>query len=373
MRAASSTTVFILHIIQTGLFADAQLDQNLNRWFAKIGFVSVGFFIVLSGFILTWTARENDRLLSFWRRRLARFYPSHVLAWAIAMALMAWLAVKPVLGDALPSLFLFQAWTSNEKVFWAVNGPSWSLCGELLFYFAFPWLLRLVRKIPDRRLWLCAGSLVAAIVATALIGGLVVSSTPETPFVHVSWEQQWLVFNHPATRILDFSLGIVMARILQTGRWIRVPLGVAGLTLVPAYLLALWLPNTLGLVAPTVIPLALVITAAAAADLDGKSTVFQRRTVVRLGELAFAFYLTHTLVITFGPIGRSQHTWPLPQALGLIALTYVLSLVVAWALCHGFERPLAKRLGRPRRASAQLAPRETNGDHIPLQKAELKN
>ncbi|MFF8500088.1 hypothetical protein ACF07L_05415 [Streptomyces anulatus] len=118
----------------------------------------------------------------------------------------------------------------------------------------------------------------AGIVAVAVVAHLVVSAAPETPFVNASWDQQWAVFNHPATRMLDFVLGIVMARILQTGRWIRIPL---------------W-------------------------------------------------------VIIFGPIGRAERTWPLLQALGMIALTYVLSIAVAWVLCHCFERPVSRRIGKSR-------------------------
>ncbi|GAA2711275.1 MULTISPECIES: acyltransferase [Streptomyces] len=356
IRTVSATIVFVLHIIQVGVFSDVALSENLNTYFCKIGFVSVGFFFLLSGFILTWSAREGDRPLRFWRRRLARIYPSHLLVCAAALALLAERGTEPKAGDVIPSIFLVQAWTSNETVFWGINGPSWSLAGEVLFYLAFPLLLRLVRRIPARRLWLCAGGLVGAVVAVALVAHLTVSGEPQTPFIKASWEQQWTVFNHPAARMLDFTLGIVMARILQTGRWIRLPFPVAAATIVPGYLLDLWLPDTFGMVAPTVVPLALIVTSAAAADLAGRPTGFQGRAMVRMGEISFAFYLTHTLLIIFGPIGRSGHPWSLGQGLGLIALTYVLSLAVAWALCHGVERPLARRLGgrsgRPRTAPA---------------------
>ncbi|WP_219687153.1 acyltransferase family protein [Streptomyces anatolicus] len=377
MRCASSAVVFILHIIQAGVFADLTLSESLNKYFGKIGFVSVGFFFLLSGFILTWSAREGDRPVSFWRRRLARIYPTHLLVCAAAVVLLAARDTSPAWGDTLPSLFLVQGWTSNETVFWGVNGPSWSLCAELLFYLAFPLLLRVIRKIPDRWLWLCAGSLVAAVFAVAFVARLVVSPDPEMPFINASWDQQWAVFNHPATRMLDFTLGIVMARILQAGLWIRIPLGAALLTLIPGYVCSLWLPGTFGLVAPTTIPLALIVTAAAAADLSGKRTVFQGRTMVRLGELAFSFYLTHTLVIIFGPIGRAERTWPLPQALGMIALTYALSLAVAWVVCHGFERPVARRLAKSRRPPAPSA--DSAGGAGPAggpavePKADLKN
>lgn len=348
MRCVSSTAVFVLHIIQVGVFTDQALNENLNKYFGKIGFVSVGFFFMLSGFILAWTAREDDRPTSFWRRRLARIFPSHLLVCLAAVILLTERGMDLTWDDTLPSLFLVQAWTSDEVVFWGVNGPSWSLSVELLFYLSFPLLYRVIRRIPARWLWLCAGSVVAGIAAVAVVAHLVVSATPETPFVNASWDQQWAVFNHPATRMLDFVLGIVMARILKTGQWIRIPLGVAILTIVPGYLFSLWLPGTFGLVLPTTIPLALIVTSAAAADLAGERTVFQRRTMVRLGELAFAFYLTHTLVIIFGPIGRAERTWPLLQALGMIALTYVLSIAVAWVLCHGFERPVSRRIGKSR-------------------------
>ncbi|MEU4213050.1 acyltransferase [Streptomyces sp. NPDC026206] len=372
MRCVAAAIVFLTHIIQAGIFTDAQLNQDLNRWFAKTGFAAVGFFIMLSGFILTYSAGENDRPLRFWIRRLSRIYPTHILLWVVSMALMAWLTVRPAFSDALPSFFLVQAWTSNEKVIWAVNGQTWTLCGDLLFYLAFPWLIRLVRRIPGRLLWLCAGCLVAAVTAVALIGDLVTSSTPELPFIQASWAEHWLVFNHPVTRMLDFVLGIVMAQILLTGRWIRVPRTVAMLTLVASNVIALEVPGTFGLVVPFVVPLALVMTAAAAADLEGESSVFRLRTMVRIGELSFAFYMTHSLVTLYGPIGRLKRTWPVAEGVGLIVLTYVLILIVSWILTYGFERPLYRWLTRSAGPSKPFPPALPQDPGIPVQAVESK-
>jgi peptidoglycan/LPS O-acetylase OafA/YrhL len=39
----------------------------------------VSFFFVLSGFVLTWSARPDDIATGFWRRRIARIYPVHLV------------------------------------------------------------------------------------------------------------------------------------------------------------------------------------------------------------------------------------------------------------------------------------------------------
>src|SRR5438128_8931008 len=49
--------------------------------FASIGYVSVTFFFVLSGFILVYTYGGRDfDLRQFWRARLARVYPVYLLS-----------------------------------------------------------------------------------------------------------------------------------------------------------------------------------------------------------------------------------------------------------------------------------------------------
>ncbi len=65
MRFVASLMVFVCHAFTYGIFADKDLEGALVDYVAKLGFVGVGFFFILSGFVLAWSARDSDRPLTF--------------------------------------------------------------------------------------------------------------------------------------------------------------------------------------------------------------------------------------------------------------------------------------------------------------------
>ncbi|MFJ3328018.1 acyltransferase family protein [Streptomyces griseus] len=366
MRFVASLMVFVCHAFTYGVFTDKELEQNLITYVAKLGFVGVGFFFVLSGFVLTWSARDSGRPLTFWRRRAAKIFPNHLVTWAVGLLLMVWLGgYAATVSNTVPSFFLVQAWFPSEEIFFGTNGPSWSLAAELLFYLSFPWLVRWIRAVPARRLWLCAGLLVAATVVVALTSQLL-PTDPDMPYYPISWYQYWFVYCLPATRMLEFALGIVMARIVMTGRWIPLGLGPALLTLIPGYALTVWLPDAYGIVAPTVLPLALIVAAGAAADAEGRPSIFRNRTAVFFGEISFAFYMVHMLVMWYGPMGRVPgRTWDTWPAIGMIVLDFALTVLAAWILYRLVEVPAVRRFSNARTKKG-LPPPAAPADETPL-------
>lgn len=150
---------------------------------------------------------------------------------------------------------------------------------------------------------------------------------------------------------------MLIARVVLTRRWINLGLRWSLLLTVAAFALASQLPGEYGRVAPTALPLALLIASAATADQRGRRTPFGGRVMVWLGEVSYAFYIVHFLVVTYGPIGTAypefwMEKWSGPQALLDVGLTIAISLVLAWAL-HGLvERPLMRRWSRPAASAA---------------------
>lgn len=49
-----------------------------------VGRSALSFFFVLSGFVMTWSARPGDTATAFWRRRAAKIYPLHAVTWFAA-------------------------------------------------------------------------------------------------------------------------------------------------------------------------------------------------------------------------------------------------------------------------------------------------
>ncbi|WP_225943894.1 acyltransferase family protein [Actinophytocola algeriensis] len=353
MRIIAAVLVFVTHVAAARLFADAELSDFLNTYLSRSGYLGVSFFFVLSGFILTWTARPDDTTARFYRRRLVKIYPNHFVTWLAGLSLMIWAGTAINAGNTLPSLFLVQSWSPSFGVMMGTNGPSWSLACELLFYLSFPLLLLWLRKIPAARLWTAAGLVAVAVWVVPLISQLL-PEDPVAPFQPVSWWKYWFTYFMPASRLFEFVMGIVMALIVQKGRWIGMSRGHAFLLLGLAYVLQVALPDSWGLVAPVVLPLGLVVAAGAVADITGQRSVFATRTMVWLGEVSFAFYLVHILVFEYGPIGLvthpgAEHARGTLVSIGLIAVTFALSLLFGWLLYTLVERPMMRRFSKPRK------------------------
>lgn len=82
MRFLAAALVFLAHMSAVRMFTDQQLNKDVDTYFGTLGSIGVTFFFILSGFVLTWSARTDDRPRLFWRRRLAKIYPTHFVTWA---------------------------------------------------------------------------------------------------------------------------------------------------------------------------------------------------------------------------------------------------------------------------------------------------
>lgn len=353
MRFVGALMVFFHHGIGLGLFADRDVQATSLSAVKYAGPIGVTFFFVLSGFVLTASARPDDSVKAFYRRRLLKIYPNHVATFALAMVLYA-AASTPALHAAL-NLLLLQAWVPDKAVMLSVNAPSWSLSCELFFYAAFPLLLRLVGKIRPDRLWWWAGAAVAAVFALAVI---TTSFLPGTPIISqeqpVSAYQFWFSYTFPVTRALVFVLGMLMARIVLTDRWIGFGLGQALVLCVAAYIGTVNVPYVVGLTAAMIVPLALLVPAAAVADVRGTWSPFRSRVMIRAGELSFAFYLVHGIVLVgIRSLVGTRTTWSTPSATGVLITALVESLLLAWLLFVLVEQPAMRRWSRPARSSGR--------------------
>ncbi|MFJ5534874.1 acyltransferase family protein [Streptomyces sp. NPDC093261] len=347
LRWMAALLVFGLHVRNFGYFGGT--GGRIMTWGFGSGATGVSFFFILSGFVLMWSARPGDRALSFWRRRLARIYPVHLVTAAIALLMGCTLdhQARPEPLQGLANVLLVHSWW---RPWWQTLDPvSWSLACEAFFYAAFPLLALLLCRLGGR------GS---AALAGASVLTVVVLSRADA--------HHWLsqpVNSLPAARLPEFVLGAAVARLVILDRW-RGPGLEASLAL--AIIGYFFVPQvTAGYpgVPCTLIGFALLIPAAAVADLRGLPSLWRHRRLVRLGELSFAFYMVHLLVLRAGTelLGTSPG-FGLPTALAVTAVAFALSLGLSWVLYEAVERParrLLLRKGRSARRTAQpeLAPR----------------
>ncbi|MCX4751613.1 acyltransferase [Kitasatospora sp. NBC_01287] len=349
LRFGAAFLVFLCHSFVLGYF-DPRTEARLAPTAFAIGWLGVEFFFILSGFVLTWSAREEHGVRRFWRRRLAKIYPNHVVTWCAAILLALWAGQSVNLGNLLPSLFLVHTWYPRLNTIVTINVVTWSLSCELLFYLAFPLLHALIRRIPPARLWWTLAALAAVILVLPAVARAALPGTPRLPGQDMSLTQNWFLVSFPLIRALDFTLGIVMARIVREGRWIRLNPLVPVALLVAGFAVQLAnYPGLYSLSAPVAVPLALLVPAVAAVDLRGGRSVFRSRALVWLGTISYASYLTHFLVLEFGhnALGATR-SWSAPVAVAVLAGMFALTTVVAWALHTLVEVPAMRLLGGAR-------------------------
>jgi peptidoglycan/LPS O-acetylase OafA/YrhL len=344
LRWVAAMLVFGFHVGTMHIITEPSY-QGLIAGLFTLGLSGVQFFFILSGFVLVWSARPGDTRRAFWRRRLAKIYPNHLVLWAAVILVGLYWADPVNIKVILANLFLVQAWTPKLGYFYSVNTVSWSLSCELFFYLCLPLVLPLIRRM---RPWM----LYAVVIAMPLLilslwpGQLLL---PEAP----RW---WFTQVFPLVRSLEFWMGVAAAELMLRGKWRGPGLWASSGIFVVAWVVATqWIPAQwwTSLLASVYV---LVIASAAQADLNGRWSPWRGRVMVRLGEVSFAYYLLHVFVISailrFTNDGKGLPGWQGPvAAVGFL----LLNLVLAWLLFRFVETPMV-RLLRPRKRRDPAAP-----------------
>jgi len=315
------------------------------------GYLGVTFFFVLSGFVLTWSARPNLPVSTFYWRRFARIWPAHMVALLLAIPVFYTIFVVPEgsflkpfdLGILLLSVVLLQAWWANPMILFSGNPAAWTLTCEAFFYALHPWISRVLVPMAKRGALLLG----AGVVLYAFVYRVVVLVFPETGLAAVPV---------PVQRLPEFVLGMALAWAMRSGWRPRIhPIvgigsmaAVIGLLLFSGRLLG-ESPLTAVLRGLTneffTIACGLAILSLASHALRGKRLWFASRWQVRLGEWSFAFYLVHAtfIYLALRIFGYQEASW---RNLLWFAVLFAVDLVAAWALHTFVERTLEKRMRR---------------------------
>ena len=341
-------------------------ERRVAQIVADAGDLGVSFFFVLSGFVLTWSARTGLRVWRYWRARFARVYPAHLVALALALAGLAVTdRVPPAINELLlKTVLLIQAWDPREYVYLALNPVTWSLSCEVAFYLAFPLLHAGLRRVGSAGLWGLALLLVAGVWLMPALAE--VALAPEY--------RRWFVYAFPLSRMLEFTLGIVLARLVITGAWRGPGLRLALLLWVGNYLIVNWLPAATRDTAGTIVATALLIPAAARADLTGGWSMWRGRVMQHLGEVSYAFFLVHlTVVVTAMHLIGADRTWSLPAALGLAVAFLLLSYALAVPLHRWVERPAMRWLAGHGTRTAAVLPTQPSARDIDRARSPVRS
>lgn len=177
----------------------------------SLGVGGVSIFLVLSGFVMTYSYYGGNRVTSisigdnikFAYNRIKKLYPLYALT-TVFLALLFFVGrdTAPV-GSTLLRLgfnFLFvQEYTLHNV---SINGPAWFMCVIVLFYFLFPWILKMMENNYSRRKAVM-GIMIGLIMD--LIIGLIGSTFDSMSYgVDLTWR---FVYFFPLSRIWDTFIG----------------------------------------------------------------------------------------------------------------------------------------------------------------------
>ncbi|MFE6270210.1 acyltransferase family protein [Streptomyces goshikiensis] len=357
LRFLAALAVFVCHFSSPVFptFADQRTGAAFNSAAGQLGGLGVGFFFVLSGFVLTWSARSTDTTGGFYRRRFVKVLPLYYVAGAAATVLMWGAATR--WQDLLAYAALVHVWVPDPRVNFSVLAPGWSLAVEAVFYLLFPFVIRRFRGTSGRTAWtglaLClAGAFLVPVLAYTMPAGITeLVGAPNT-----AGFQMWFAYVFPLGRLFDFFAGMFAALLVISGRFPRMSLPWVLLSFVPCYIVASNTPLLFGWRAPLLISCVLLIVAAAQRDVARRPTLLSSRTMVLLGNVSFAFYLCHYLVlyalnikVLHGPFGSGA------MVAGYLMAALAGSLTLAWLLYRYVEVPVVRRF---RAAGATTATHE---------------
>lgn len=282
----------------------------------------VTFFFMLSGFVLTYNYAHltgAKEIWRFYRVRISRIWPSHVASLALLIFLVP--QVFKITRESLPLLFtnafMLHAWIPNWKTFFSFNGPSWTNSTEMFFYLCFPFLLIGMRK----KWWIPL--VVSGFLAACTITLCNLMKLPEYDYTQLS--AQGLLYVHPITRLLEFSCGMVLAalfapklRATETGITRATILELAAVAFVcwiglsgpelrhaaqswAGTATGFWLHNNLFAIVPCGL---LILVLAHERGLISK--LLRTKPLVWLGEISFAIYMLHAVVLAYRGVYFSQ-------------------------------------------------------------------
>jgi peptidoglycan/LPS O-acetylase OafA/YrhL len=349
LRFFAALSIFLHHLDTLGLHPSAMLWGINLSW-------TVSFFFVLSGFVLaySYSGRLNNgrAVIQYLLQRMARLWPVHVACLVILGATLGF-------GDASRlqvylALTLQNAWLPAYGSGFALNSVSWSISVEIFFYALFPFIIRLSNR---QLLGLFAAN-------AAFIGGIVVFYTATGLAVRPDqaadplWYRSMIptggsvLLFFPPVRLIEFLAGILAFRVFAVA---RLPTGSVGivqlgtLTVLLAYMtqhnsLVQYVDANISSAAAQVcrqfgaFPLFAFTVFAFSHQSGSISRILAWKPLVFLGEVSFAFYMVHLLVLRY----MAQHWTLIDTGDRLVAATaaFLTSLLLATALSYLVERPI---------------------------------
>lgn len=347
LRGVAALMVVAFHVFEAS--ATSHHDQIINH-----GYLAVDFFFLLSGFVIGYAYDDRWKNMSigdFFKKRLIRLQPMVVLGmvigaicfyfqdsvlWPTIHEVPVWkMLVVMVIGCTLipvPTSMDIRGWTEMHPL----NGPGWSLFYEYLaniFYALF------VRKFSNTLL-----SILVILSAVALIHlGL---TSPNGDIVG-GWSLEPEQIRIGFSRVMyPFFAGLLLFRVAKLSK-IKNAFLFCSLLLIAAFSMPriggkefLWM-NGLYDTMVIIFLFPLVVFLGASGKIERK---IPSRICKFFGDISYPIYITHYPLIYIYTAWVASNKVKLEDALPFGILTFVSSIVLAYACLKLYDEPVRKWL-----------------------------
>ena len=302
------------------------------------GTSAVGYFFVLSGFVMSLAYYRPDEKIDtrgFWLARFSRIFPIYLVSLLLTCLHFMDATVRAKAAEYLSALLLMQAWVPDFAL--TFNFPAWSLSIEVFFYLFFPALaIWMARSKWSVRAWIWLS--IALWTVNQLIVFVLGRIWPNTPFYDN------LLSYFPPMHLSLFLLGTVggmwYVRVGQSrisGQAVTRWMFLLGLGLMSAGLISkgsVGIAITKGLLAPFF----LVIILSLAMETSILARALSQPWMIRLGDASYGIYILHMPVRWIATDVTTKLNIHLPPLVDF--LLYVLLLIFISLLMYSWiEKP----------------------------------
>ncbi len=364
LRFFAALHVVIFHLYTMHITSGPVWYRNLS----SIGYVGVGLFFVLSGFILTYTyAGRSWTARSFLQARFARVYPAYLFSLFVTapsflyasvvlrnadIPFYTWFKAHLFVSWTFP-VVLLQSWVPQASLAW--NSPAWSLSDEAFFYAIFPVLIVWLAK---KSRWAVATlAFLAWALSLALSSGYAIFKPDgvlrvDDQSLHLFWLD--FVKFHPLARAPEFLVGVCLGFLFLRNsidrKW-ATPLVLAGIAM--SVLVVAFSPHI-----PYTVLHDSILTPAFAAIIYGLAlrpswvSILEIKPLRLLGDASYSLYLLHSLMIGmyFNPFQGMHNQGFIRVAIGIAIMAGVSILAFLY-----IEQP-ARRWLRPKEKQLPISP-----------------
>ena len=346
----------------------------------------VSVFFVLSGFILAYNYEgrlgSTKEKLTFFLARFARLWPLHIVTILILVFLLpnevgGYLPSSHIGITLLANIFLIQSWSTIKSLCLSLNGVAWSISVEMFFYLCLPVLLFKWRKT-----WVIKILITVMAVITCIIFANKLALTPDDSYAGTGLFG--VIYANPITRIFEFTLGIMTCYLYKNllplaGKLKAYEATFLEISVIVFSISSMWITPILSYA----YDFHKVMGNAGQRWIEGSGSCFvftlmilvlsfqkgyiskllSNKFFVLLGEISFAVYLIHTILLKFFEIAILPVVdFPLWS---VYIVYWATLLLMSYLLFTGVEKPCRKLIiNIPKNIVKYKERKKSNNSHL---------